>query len=333
MNAPKISVLVPVYNVEPYLQRCIDSVLNQDFTDWELILVDDGSPDRCPEICDRNAAEHPDQIKVVHKENGGLVSARLAGFRKAQGEYLIFLDSDDYLYPHAISVLYNKIAEGYDIVKGRNNRVSQDDCMYGVEKTKFYDGVLEGEDYIKAYIMREVAPYLWGAIYRRSLFSENIFHTFLFVSRQEDWVTQISIAPNIRKVCYINCITQAYMINDNSIMQSCITDYSYVQKLGEALCSTTKVLSPKIQHLIECDRIAELNRCFFFPELSFNWNVYRKIKIFLKNKDNRAVVMQMTDTKFLKFIQIPLLFWAYTRLYNILFKSLKLKGKTRNVLV
>ena len=91
MNTPKVSVLVPVYKVEPYLQRCIDSVLSQDFTDYELILVDDGSPDRCPEICDQNAAKD-ERIKVVHKENGGLVSARLAGFKEARAEYLIFLD-------------------------------------------------------------------------------------------------------------------------------------------------------------------------------------------------------------------------------------------------
>lgn len=333
MNNPSVSILVPIYNVEPYLQRCIDSVLNQDFTDWELILVDDGSPDRCPEICDRNAAKHPDKIKVVHKENGGLVSARLAGFQKSRGEYLIFLDSDDYLYPHAISVLYNKIIEGYDIVRGRDNKVSQNDYIYGVEETEFHNGVLEGEEYVKAYIMREVAPYLWGAIYRRSLFTEDIFRIFLFVSRQEDWVTQISIASNVQKVCYVENVTQAYMINDSSIMQSCITDYSYVQKIGEVLNFTTKALSPILKHLIACDRMAELNRCFFFPELAFDWRVYRKMRVFLMNKDNMEIVSQMTDTKFLKFVRFPLLFWVYTRGYNVLFKYLKLRGITRKVLM
>ena len=332
MNNPLVSILVSVYNVEPYLQRCVDSVLSQDFYDWELVLVDDGSPDRCPEMCDEYA-QKDERIRVVHKENGGLVSARLAGFRESQGEYLIFLDADDYLYPHAISVLYNKIIDGYDIVRGRNNKVSQDDSVYGVEETKFHSGVLEGEEYVKAYIMRRVAPYLWGAIYRRTLFSEDVFRTFLFVSRQEDWVTQISIAPNVRKVYYIEDITQAYMINDNSIMQSYITNYSYVQKIGKALRTTTKVLSPRVHHLIECDRMAELNRCFFFPELIFDWNVYREMSVFLRNKDNIKVVSQMTDAKFLKFVQYPLLFWAYTRGYNILFKYLKLKGRTRKILV
>ena len=78
-----ISVLVPVYKVEPYLRRCIDSVLEQDFQDWELILVDDGSPDNCPAICDEYA-ERDKRIRVIHKPNGGLVSARLAGFRECK---------------------------------------------------------------------------------------------------------------------------------------------------------------------------------------------------------------------------------------------------------
>ncbi len=332
MNTPKISILVPVYKVEPYLQRCIDSVLAQSFTDWELILVDDGSPDRCPEICDRNAVMHPDKIKVVHKENGGLVSARLVGFKESKGEYLVFLDSDDYLYPHALSVLYNKIIEGYDIVRGRNNQVSPTHEIYGIEEYKIHQGELEGEDYIHAYIMGEVAPYLWGAIYKRSLFSEEIFRNFLFVSRQEDWVTQIGISSRVNKVFYIEDVIQAYMINDASIMQSYITDYSYVMKIGDVFHVMMKSFSPTIQLLIQCDRMKELNRCFFFPELPFDWNVYKRMRIFLKNNQNLNVVSNMTDAKFLRFVQAPLMFWTYTRIYNVMFRYIKLNGKKRKVL-
>ena len=81
----KISILVPVYNVEQYLPRCIESVLTQDFQDWEIILVDDGSPDKCPQICDEYAKKDK-RIRVVHKVNGGLVSARLAGFEASVGK-------------------------------------------------------------------------------------------------------------------------------------------------------------------------------------------------------------------------------------------------------
>ena len=93
---PKISIIVPVYNVEEYIHRCIDSILAQTFTDFELILVNDGSPDQCGKICDEYA-ENDSRIKVIHKKNGGLSDARNAGLEIAQGEYIGFVDSDDYI--------------------------------------------------------------------------------------------------------------------------------------------------------------------------------------------------------------------------------------------
>ena len=91
---PKLSVIIPVYKVENYLERCVNSVLNQDYSDFEIILVDDGSPDRCPQICDQ-LAKTDDRIVVIHKSNGGSSSARNAGIEQSRGEYLAFLDSDD----------------------------------------------------------------------------------------------------------------------------------------------------------------------------------------------------------------------------------------------
>lgn len=331
MENPKLSILVPIYNVEKYLPRCIESVLSQDFRDYELILVDDGSPDQCPQICDEYAKKDS-RIKVVHKKNGGLVSARLAGFMEARGEYLMFLDSDDYLYPYAISCLYNKIIEGYDIVRGCHNKVSMTDELYGVEHFEFDEGELDTDKYMKAYILGKVSPYLWGAIYKRSLFKEEIFRTFLFVSRQEDWVTQISIASNVNRVCYISNVVQAYMVNDSSIMQSSITDYSYVLKIEKALNKMTEGMSADIKRLLACDRVRELNRCFFLPELSFDWEVYKKVKTFLSDKENSKIVSAMADKKFLRLIQFPLFFWAYTRFYNYFFKKKRLHGKMRKIL-
>ena len=90
----KISIVVPVYKVEDYLPNCIKSITNQTHTDFELILVDDGSPDRCGHICDQFAARDP-RIRVIHKKNGGLSSARNTGVAAASGDYILFLDSDD----------------------------------------------------------------------------------------------------------------------------------------------------------------------------------------------------------------------------------------------
>ena len=101
---PLISVIVPVYNVEPYLDRCVRSILAQSYADWELILVDDGSPDRCPEMCDAYATKDK-RIKVVHKSNGGLSDARNHGLNVATGDYVLFVDSDDYIHPEMLRTM------------------------------------------------------------------------------------------------------------------------------------------------------------------------------------------------------------------------------------
>lgn len=104
----KISIIVPVYNVEKYLEKCVNSILNQTFTDFELILVDDGSPDNSGAMCDQ-FAEKDERIKVIHKENGGLSDARNAGIEVAEGEYLGFVDSDDYIAEDMYDLLYANI--------------------------------------------------------------------------------------------------------------------------------------------------------------------------------------------------------------------------------
>lgn len=105
---PAISVIVPVYKVEPYIHKCVDSILGQTFSDIQVILVDDGSPDTCGDICEEYAKKD-ERVQVVHKENGGLSDARNAGIPFAKGEYVIFLDSDDYVEKDMLEYLYTNI--------------------------------------------------------------------------------------------------------------------------------------------------------------------------------------------------------------------------------
>lgn len=106
----KLSIIVPIYGVEQYLRKCVDSLLAQDLpsSEYEIILVDDGSPDGCPAICDQYAAEH-DNIRVIHRENGGLSAARNSGIEVAQGEYIMFVDSDDYIEPNVLGGLMAQV--------------------------------------------------------------------------------------------------------------------------------------------------------------------------------------------------------------------------------
>ena len=116
MNVPFFSVIVPVYNVEKYLKECVDSILGQSFSDFELILVDDGSPDNCPAICDEYAKKD-EHVKVIHKPNGGVSSARNAGIQMARGEYILFCDSDDFYLDTAFEKIhYNLIQFNADIL-------------------------------------------------------------------------------------------------------------------------------------------------------------------------------------------------------------------------
>ncbi len=108
MTEPLISVIVPVYQVEPWLERCVDSIRNQTYRNLEIILVDDGSPDRCGEMCDRFARED-NRILVIHRENGGLSAARNTGLDICHGEYIGFVDSDDFIHPEMYARLYGDI--------------------------------------------------------------------------------------------------------------------------------------------------------------------------------------------------------------------------------
>ena len=107
---PTISVIVPVYKVEPYIRKCVDSILGQTFSDIQVILVDDGSPDQCGKICDEYAKQD-NRVEVIHKENGGLSDARNAGIPYAKGEYIIFLDSDDYIDERMVERLHSLLNE------------------------------------------------------------------------------------------------------------------------------------------------------------------------------------------------------------------------------
>ena len=125
VSVPLVSVIVPIYKVENYLDECVDSIRNQSYTNLEIILVDDGSPDNCPAICD-NYAKLDNRIRVIHKQNGGLSSARNAGMDNATGEYVIFVDSDDLISYNTIKDVVNfSILENADIVSYGLERFSQ----------------------------------------------------------------------------------------------------------------------------------------------------------------------------------------------------------------
>lgn len=148
------SVIVPIFNVEKYLEACIESVLHQTYSNYELILVDDGSTDKCPKICDEYAKTHK-EIKVIHKKNGGLVSARNAGIKAAKGDYICYLDGDDTVSERLLETVYNK---------GILNNHS-DVIIYGIEKCftdhrELVTQTLRPGFYNRSDMKKEIFPYI-----------------------------------------------------------------------------------------------------------------------------------------------------------------------------
>ena len=187
------SVIVPIYKIEKYLSRCIDSVLSQTFGDYELILVDDGSPDNCPTICDEYAKKDA-RIKVIHKENGGLVSARQAGIKEAVGEYIFNLDGDDAICNDALENAYKIISEMHpDIVSFSYRRVVDGvpgDVVYDLSEEGLYNKAdIEEKLYPKLLSdenMKNLFYFIWGKAIKRELITKHQLNVNRAISVGED---------------------------------------------------------------------------------------------------------------------------------------------------
>ena len=204
-NNPLISVVVPIYNVEKYLRRCVESIRCQTYSNLEIILVDDGSPDSCGKICDayRNT---DNRIKVIHKKNGGLSDARNVGIKIAQGEYITCIDSDDFISPFFIDNLWTAIQESKcEIATSWFVDYYEGDDITESKKLDINDvQVLNKEEFYKKLLYQDgVEISAWGKLYKAELFKgveyptgklyEDIPTTYLLVEK----VTKIAVIPNI----------------------------------------------------------------------------------------------------------------------------------------
>lgn len=331
---PEISILIPVYNVEQYLAKCIESVLKQDFEDWEMILVDDGSPDNSGAICDEYA-KRDSRIKVVHKENGGLISARKEGFIHSRGKYLVFLDSDDTLSDGALSILYNNIIKGYDVVKGGIVKVNKKDEIISTECFRISEGIIEGtENIIKNIFNGDIAPYLCGSIYKRELFTADVFNKSIEarISFGEDWLTNLLVADKTDKILCIKDIVYNYFINNDSITHSQVVSIEYIKRVEKVLSEEGIANIPYLTEDINVwYSLNRINR-FFIPEIGFKYNEYKKVKDIIDRSNIKSIIKEKTNKKYMYFFNCMPLYYIYTKFYNLLFYILKLKGKSRRVI-
>lgn len=214
MQNPLISVIVPIYNVEKYLDKCVQSILAQTYTNLEIFLVDDGSPDRCAEMCDEYARQDS-RIKVIHKPNGGLSDARNVAIDVAAGEWITFVDSDDYISDDYIEVLYDlAVGNGALCSVVQPSMFSEGDVPKRNNENGFV--VMDKLDAISAmFYQTRLDTSAWGKLYHRSLFSTGIRYPkgYLF----EDNPTTFRLLYHSDKVAVSEKQLYYYLLRENSI--------------------------------------------------------------------------------------------------------------------
>ncbi len=218
---PLISVIIPVYKVREYLPKCIDSVIGQDYENLEVILVNDGSPDDCGEICDEYASRDG-RIKVIHKPNGGLSSARNAAIDVSKGEYLTFVDSDDCIDSDYCSFLYGLLEKhGADISVTPFRPVDID----GNDRSRQFSGaesVLGAETAMKVMFARDSISWAaQGKLYKRSLFDGVRYPVGALM---EDKATTYKLYAKCDRIAYCDTPKYNYLLRQGSIMHSKVTD-------------------------------------------------------------------------------------------------------------
>lgn len=224
----KVSVIVPIYNVEKYLNRCMDSLLNQTLKDIEFILVDDGSPDRCPVMCDEYARKDS-RIKVIHKKNAGLGYARNSGLEIATGEFVAFVDSDDFVDTSMYEALYNEAVssnadavfcgfktETQHDVWVDSNEVSCRTEWNGEQVNEFMLDMVACAPHVS--VERKYQMSVWHSIYRRNVITDN---NIQFLSERdlasEDIPFQVDFLLRSRKIVYLPQSYYHYCLNGTSL--------------------------------------------------------------------------------------------------------------------
>lgn len=226
MTKSLISVIVPIYKVQDYLEECVASIAGQTYPNIEIILVDDGSPDECPQMCDA-WAKKDSRIKVVHKKNGGLSSARNAGLDVANGEYICFVDSDDFICKDALQNLYNRIKEDASvgitsglIYRYQDGKAScfRDGWLLSEER------VISADDFLIATMSQKSSYTVWNKLYRRSLIGDTRFREG---RNNEDTLFMYDLGRNV--------------VNQKLTMVE-IPQYVYYYRYREdSICTTSKV--------------------------------------------------------------------------------------------
>lgn len=245
MDEPKISVVIPVYKTEKYLEKCIESVKNQTYKNIEIILIDDGSPDNCPALCDK-IASNSENLKVIHKENGGLSSARNAGIQAMSGDYVVFLDSDDTLVENAVELLFERICSSsadavfcdryYQIMESTGEK----QIKFHFDETGYINNPVEFA--LEVMMGKGRAWRAHSLMYKASILKKNNIQ-FPFGHTSEDYPFNLEFLSYAKKIDFLNSPTVNYLKREGSITttfnKNYINSILYMDKISAEFLERT----------------------------------------------------------------------------------------------
>ena len=222
MNNPEISVIIPVYNGQSYISRCVESILRQTYEDYEILLIDDGSTDSSPIICDKYSTENS-KIRVVHKENGGLSDARNMGIKESQGKYITFVDNDDWIEPQMLEKLYDaaKVHAADIVMCNHQMRYSGDDNKKEAQNENHFDKEYTQDEFLNILLRvnsNRCVHYACAKLYRRSVIEEPEY--FPYKMYNEDVEAMFKSTLRSSKIVEIGYVGYNYFYNSEGISHS-----------------------------------------------------------------------------------------------------------------
>lgn len=277
-----ISVIVPVYKVEKYLDRCVQSVVDQSHAQLEIILVDDGSPDNCGAMCDVWASKDG-RIKVIHKENGGAGLARNVALDIAQGEYISLIDSDDYIEPHMYERLLSLMTDGVDIAECGLLETELDDAALD-DGSSFESKAYMVEEAMEAHIQDRVFRQLiWNKLYRREVVGDIRFPVG---NRIDDEFWTYRVIANARKLARTSCKMYAYRQQPESVMH---LSFSLPRlQAVDAKCQRLELLKERFPNLVSQARINLWFTCLYMGQMSL---------LHMKQEDCQKAFIKLADVR------------------------------------
>ena len=313
MNEKKVSIIMPIYNAEEFIHKAIDSALRQTLEDIEIILVDDGSPDNCPKICDEYAAKD-NRVVVIHKENGGQAKARNAALDIAKGKYIMYLDADDMYEDYTCEVMYNT-AEAHNADYVSANYVMMDEYDKKREKpafdTEVYgEFVLDINDYTKSFFVMNSTP--WNKIYNLEFLNKNKIRFDVNPPSEDDYFTTLCYMK-ADKGFYTNKVIYDYRYNPNSTSNKCDKVYFEKQnfvykaiynnfvkneKMGFYRYYYAKKNAYLLCKLIDSDLVSLEDKKEILKDLKWYFTMANDIKVLIANENLLPIFKDIRDEKY-----------------------------------